>query len=418
MYKIEVFSNSMGGEPMSLMTAVRCRMAQVFVRLGRKVHPARKQHLETGAGAVFAVGQLLRDRRLKKPLVVVGAGEELPRFKLLHALDDNDVEYALYDALPAFPTAEDAERIAGAWLGQGCDSFIALGGGRVLDAAKAAAARCADPSRSVMGLVGVRRVRHRRRVPALIAIPTAAGSGAESMAVAVIADQTHNIFVLEDGALMPVVAVLDPELLADTSRDDVADAGIDCLCRIVEAFLAAPHGDSRVKNQMGEAAEYIFSCLEPCWNSGGTVKERADLLGASRMAGWAASAVGSGYARALVRAAQTVCGMDFRTACGAILPAVLEKYGSYAVDELALLAVLADVAEGGSREERAQALIGRIKGTVFRLGLPDTLEGVTADQAAEIADIAAATANPRYISPVVWTAEDCRELVLGLCTAE
>ncbi len=403
---------------MSLMTAARCRIAQVFVRLGRKLHPVRKQHLETGAGAVFAVGQLLRDRRLKKPLVVVGAGEEVPRYKLLHALDDSDVEYALFDELPMQPTAEDAERIAGAWLGQGCDCFIALGGGRVLDAAKAASARCADPGRSVMGMVGVRRVRHRRRVPALVAIPTAAGSGAEAMGVAVIADKARNIFVMEDGALTPAVAVLDPELLADTPRDDVADAGLDCLCRVIEAFLAAPHADSRIKNQMGEAAEYLFSCLEPCWNSGGTVKERADLLTASRMAGWAASSVGSGYARALIRAVQTVCGMNFRTACGAILPAVLEKYGSYATEDLALLAVLADVAEDGGREDRAQALVERIRGTVFRLGLPDTLEGVTADQAAEIADMAAAVANPRYVSPVVWTAEDCRELVLSVCAAE
>lgn len=399
---------------MSLMTAARCRMAQVFVRLGRKLHPARKQHLETGAGAVFAVGQLLRDRRLKKPMVVIGAGEELTRLKLLHALDDDAVEYAVWDELPDMPTADDGERISLAWQSEGCDSFIALGSGMVLDVTKAAAARCVCPSRSIMGMVGVRRV-HRRRLPLVIAAPTAAGSGAESMGAAVLADKARNIFVIEDEALMPGVAVLDPELLADTPRDKVADAGLDGLCRAVEAFLAASQGDGRTKKQAAEAVEYLFACLEPCWNSGGTVKERADLLAASRMAGWAASAVGGGYARALIRAAQTVCGLDLRTACGVILPAVLEKYGGNATEQLSLLAVLADVAEDGSREERAAALIDRIRATVFRLGLPDALEGVTADQAAEIADMAAATANPRYISPVVWTAEECLDLVLGVC---
>ena len=401
---------------MSLMTVVRCRAAQVFVRLGRKLHPARKQVLETGAGAVFSVGQLLRDRHLKKPMVVIGGGEQLTRFKLLRALDDGDVDYALWDELPDEPTADDGERIALAWQSQGCDSFVALGGAGVLDVTKAAAARCVCRSRSIMEMVGVRRVR--RRLPLVIAAPTAAGAGAEAMGVAVVTDAARNIFVIEDGALMPGVALLDPELLADAPRDQVADAGLDCLCRAVEAFLAASHGDSRTKNLAAEAAEHLFACLEPCWNSGGTVKERADLLSASRMAGWAASAVGGGYARALILATQTVCGMDLRTATGVLLPAVLEKYGSQAVDDLALLAVLADVENTGGRSDRAEALIGRIRNMVFRLGLPDWFEGVTAAQAAEIADMAAAMANPRYISPVVWTAEDCLDLMLGVCAPD
>ena len=401
---------------MSFMTAVRCRMAQAFVRLGRKLHPARKQVLETGAGAIFAVGQLLRDRHLKKPMVVIGAGEQTTRFKLLHGLEDDAVEYVLWDELPAVPTVEDGERISAAWLKQDCDCFIALGSGAVIDVAKAAAARCVN-RKSIMGMVGVRRVRH-RGMPVVIAAPTAAGSGAESMGVAVLQDEASSVFVIEDRALMPGVALLDPELLADTPRDQVADAGLDGLCRAVEAFLAATSGDNRTKNLSSEAAEHLFVCLEPCWNSGGTIKERTELLSASRMAGWAASAVGSGYARALIRATQTVCGMDFRTAAGVILPAVLEKYGGHATDGLALLAVLADVAEGGSRDERAGAVIRRIRAMVFRMGLPDMLEGVTADQAAEIADLAAATANPRYISPVVWTAEDCLDLMLSICATE
>ena len=97
--------------------------------------------------------------------------------------------------------------------------------------------------------------------------------------------------------------------------------------------------------------------------------------------GRAASVTGGGYARALIRAAQVVCDLPFREACGAILPVVLEKYGNYAVDKLALLAVLSDVTEDGSRSERAQALIQRLRSTVFRLGLPDMLECCSGDLA-------------------------------------
>ena len=62
---------------MGMGAAIRIRMAQLFVRLGRSMRPAGKQALETGQGAVFALGQLMRDRRLKAPLVVLGAGGTL-----------------------------------------------------------------------------------------------------------------------------------------------------------------------------------------------------------------------------------------------------------------------------------------------------------------------------------------------------
>lgn len=406
-----------GGEDMSWMTTVRCRAAQSLARFDRRMHPVRKQVMESGAGAVFSVRELLRDRQLHKPLVVLGAGELQTGFKLTHALEEGDVPYARFDGLSPEPTVAEIEDLAQCFLGEECDCVIALGDGLALDAAKAGAARAVNGGRSVMGLVGFRRLSG-RRLPPVIAVPTVAGSGREAMAAAVVTDEGGNRFFIEDEALMPAVAVLDPELLADAPREKVADAGLDGLCWAIEVFLAAPHGDSRTKNQAAEAAELLFAALEPCWNSGGTIRERSDMLAASRMVGRAASAVGGGYARALIRAAQTVTGLPFREACGVILPAVLEKYGNYAQEKLALLGALTDVAADGARDERAAGLISCLRRTVFRLGLPDVLEGVTAGQAADIADLAAAAANPRCVSPVVWTADDCRELILSVCAPE
>lgn len=399
---------------MNIIATARCRLAQVFVRQGRRLHPPRKQTLETGAGAVFDLGQLLRDRKLKKPLVVLGEGEQRTRFRLLHALDESGVEYAAWEELPPEPTADDGERISMAWQNEGCDSFIALGDGAVLDVTKAAAARSICRSRSILEMAGNRKV-PRRKLPPVIAIPTVAGSGAEAMGAAVIMDAHQNRFLLEDECLMPSLLVMDPEMLADAPREKVADAGLDGLCLAIEAFLAAPQSDNNVRNQSAEALELFLANLLPCWNSGGSVKERAEMLSASRLAGRASTAVGFGYARAAARAVQAVCGTPFREALGVVLPAMLEKYGRNAGEELALLAVLADVSTEGSRDERVESLIAQIRNMVFRMGLPDELEGVTADQAAEIADLAAAMANPRYISPVVWSAEQFHALILSIC---
>ena len=398
---------------MSMLAAAQCRITQAFVRLGRRLHPAGKQTLETGAGALFSVGQLLRDRRLRKPMAVLGPEPETVKNRLLRVLEESDISFVVWDKLSQPPTAEDAELMSLTWQGEQCDCFVVLGDGPVIDAAKAAAARCVRRSRTIMDMVGRRRVR--RKLPPVVAIPTVAGSGAESLAAVSITDKRGTRFVMEDEVLTPAVAVLDPELLADAPRSKVAEAGLDGLCRAIEAYLAASGGDQKTRTMAAQAAGLFLEELEPCWNKGGAVKDREELLSASRMAGAAASAAGCGYVRAMCRAAQSVCGVDFATACGALLPAVLERYGSHAVRPLAELASAADIAPGGPQSQRAAALIGRIRDMVFRMGLPDALEDVTAGEAADIADMAVGLANPRWISPVVWTAEQCAEVLKGAC---
>lgn len=397
---------------MSMLTVARCRTAQTFARLGRRLHPVRKQRVETGAGALFSVGQLLRDGCMKKPMAVLGSGSEALRSRLLRALKESDIACVVWDKLSRPPKAEEAEQMSQLWRQEGCDCFIALGDGPVIDAAKAAAARCARRGRSVMDMVGFRRVR--RRLPPVVAIPTVAGSGAEALPAAVIADEQGIRFIMEDEVLMPAAAILDPELLAEASRESVADAGMDGLCRAVETYLAVPSGDRKMKNQAAQAVELFLNDLPLCWNSGGDLKARENMLLASRIA---AAGRGCGYVRAMCRAAQTVCGMSFAQSCGVLLPAVLERYGSAAARPLAELAAAVHGA-CGSAADRSAALIAVIRGMVFRMGLPDTLEGVTGDEAASIADMAAAMANPRYVSPVVWTAEELTAVLKNVCVPQ
>lgn len=397
-----------------MVTAARCRVSQAFMRLGRQFRSIPKQTVEAGAGALLSLGHLLRERYVRKPMVVMGQVSAEVKERMERVLKESDIAYILWDDLPTVPTVDDCEAIAAAWHGQNCDSFIAMGDGAVLDTAKAAAARAACRGRTVMTMVGRRRI-PRRKLPTVVAIPTVAGSGAEALTAAVLRDEQGNRFVMESEALMPPIAVLDSELLADTPREQIADAGLDGLCRAIEAYLAAPAGDEHNKNLAAQAVEMFFNCLEPCWNSGGDPKARENLLSASRLAARAASAVGYGYVRAMCRAAQTVCDLPFAPLCGVLLPTILEKYGSYAVDDLARLAVECGIKEDGTRGERWKALTGRIRSMVFRMGLPDALEGITAAQAEEIGDLAAAAANPWHVSPVVWTAEDCALVMESVC---
>lgn len=402
---------------MSVFTTVQCRISQAFTHLGKKLRPVRKQSVEEGAGALFSVPQILRSNRLRKPLVITDAGAEPWRDRLYSALEENDIPFSVWDKLSESPTADDGENIRLYFLGEGCDSLIALGGGAVLDVTKAAAARAACRGRAIMDMVGDNRLRRRRKIPPVIAIPTVAGTGAESLAAATVADERGNRFTLRDRGLVPPFAVLDPALLEHTPRPEVAEAAMDGLCRGIEAYLSG-YGGEDSRSQAARAVDGFLRFAEPCWNDGGTPEQRSGLLEASRLAGAAASQAGSGYIRAMCRGAATVSGLDFACVCAAVTPAVLEAYGAHATEALARLADKAELAPEGTQAEKAAGLIARIRSMAFRMGLPEKLEGIGQETLEEIADLAAAEANPKCSSPVVWTAQRCVKVLQSACAGQ
>lgn len=391
---------------MSFFYTAVCRIRQAAMRAGQ---PRRieRQSVEEGTGAVFSVAQLLRGSRLRRPIVVTSRGAENVRERVLHSLSENDLESVVWELPDHALTANDAEDLRMAWVREACDSFIVLGDGETIDFCKIAAALAAVRGRPFMSLVGTDRIR--RRLPPVIAVPVAAGSGTESLAWAVLDDGQGSRFVIDDRNLVPAFLVQDPELLADVPRPALAAAGIDGLCLAVEAYLSGS-ADASSRAVAADAVRGFLSALEPCWNNGGTIAQRSALLDASRMAGEAASAAGAGYVRALCRAVCRVTGRSFGEVCSALLPAVMVKYGKNAAERLSSLAVICGAANTGSQADKAAAFIERVRQLSFRIGLPDTLEPIGRD-VAEIADLAAAEANPRYVCPVVWTAADCADVL-------
>lgn len=396
---------------MSLIYTVGCRFRQAIIRASRSRRLDR-QYVEEGTGAVFSVAQLLRNHRLQKPVVVTARGAEPVRERVLHALAENDFAWCVWDMPDRAVTAEDADDLRMTWVREACDSFIILGGGETIDFGKIAAALAAVRGRSFTSLVGYNKIR--RRLPPVVAVPVAAGSGTESLSWASAADGQGNRLVVNDPALIPPFLILDPELMDDVPRPALAAACIDGLCLALEAYLSG-YGDDGSRAVAADAVRGYLTALEPCWNSGGTTAQRSALLQASRMAGEAASQAGAGYARALTRGVVRVTGRPFGDVCGVLLPTVLEKYGNHAAERLAKLAEVSGVASEGSKAERAAALIARLRQLAFRIGLPEALEPLSAEAVAEIADLAAAEANPRYACPVVWTAADGAGVLRAAC---
>ena len=115
------------------------------------------------------------------------------------------------------------------------DSIVAFGGGAPMDCAKAVAAKSVHPNRTVAQLQGILKVHH--RIPLFFAIPTTSGTGSETTVAAVITDSaTHHKASINDPAIIPKYAILDPELTTGLPPFVTATTGMDALCHAVEAY--------------------------------------------------------------------------------------------------------------------------------------------------------------------------------------
>ena len=399
---------------MSVMNSAMRGTRQALLRLSRDTRRPVQQTVEAGPGAIFSLAQLLRSNRLKKPLVVVSRGEYDRSEQLTRTLEESDFRYAFWGRLQPDPTVEDAESIRLAWISEICDCFVVMGDDRAINAVKAAAARAACRNKSLYQLEGYGRLRM-CRTPPVVAIPTLAGSGAESFCRASVLDDQGIPVILEDPALAPAYVILDTELMDRADRPATASAVMEGVCLAVEAGLS-DFGDDTALAMAGDALGGFLRSAVPCWNSGGTAEERAELMNASVLAGQAASRAGMGYIHALCEAAVLETGLSFGEVCGAILPAALKKYGGDGAEDLAALAERAGAADTGTRLSRADTLIAAIRRMSFRMGLPDALPALPSGKLTDIAAMAAARANLSCACPVYWNASQCAEVLRSACS--
>ena len=125
-----------------------------------------------------------------------------------------------------------------------------------MDAAKAAAARLARPNRSVGQLKGLLKVR--RKIVPFAAVPTTAGTGSETTIAAVVTDETHHKYAVNDLCLIPRWAILDPTLMS-LPAGVTAETGLDALTHAVEAYIGRFYNTRETRSLARQAVAAIFS---------------------------------------------------------------------------------------------------------------------------------------------------------------
>ena len=192
-----------------------------------------------GAGAIREIAAEVKGRGFKKCFVC--SDPDLIRFgvtkKVTDVLDAASIPYEIYSQIKANPTVENVQTGVAAFKASGADCIIAIGGGSSMDTAKAIGIIIANPSfADVVSLEGVAPTAN-KAVP-IIAVPTTAGTAAEVTINYVITDTAKNRkMVCVDVHDIPVVAVVDPEMMSSMPKGLTAATGLDALTHAIEGYI-------------------------------------------------------------------------------------------------------------------------------------------------------------------------------------
>ena len=242
-------------------------------------------------------------------------------------------------------------------------------------------------------------------------MPTTAGTGSETTIAAVITDAaTHHKYAIMDLNLVPLYAVMDPELTRDLPQKTTSTTGMDALTHAVEAYLCWTNNTAESIRLAEEAVIAIFKYLERAYNNGSDMEAREEMLKASFKAGFAFTRAGVGNVHAIAHTMGGIYGTPHGLANAVILPIVLEDYGEVVYKKLAHLAEISGVARTGSDEEKAKAFIAEIYAMNKRMGIPEGLH-VEEKDIPQMVEWALAEANPTYPVPVLYDEARCAAVI-------
>jgi acetaldehyde dehydrogenase/alcohol dehydrogenase len=239
--------------------------------------------------------------------------------------------------VPPEPTDQDVDRVVEVLARFKPDVIVALGGGSVLDLAKAARLRFEHPEIDwhdlALPFLDVRKriAEYPERRPdgiRLVAIPTTSGTGSEVSPAAVITDSaTGRKTTLVDYTLVPDVAIVDPSLTLSMSPKLTAESGVDAVTHAIESLVSSFSSPYTHALSL-RALHDLFTALPEAYRNGDDLDARTRVHNASTMAGLAFSNAFVGVGHALAHALGSTFDVAHGTACGVFLPHVIRYNGA------------------------------------------------------------------------------------------
>ncbi len=353
----------------TLKAATACFMALV---------PSRKSMVLEGPGSIGKLPDLMKKQNIEKPLVItdrVLMEKHIPA-GLLEAFKAAGMPCAVYDGVQPNPSIENVEEAYGLYVKNGCDAVVGFGGGSPMDCAKVVAGRAVRPRRTADQLGGYFKIMlpFPKRLPRIIAVPTTAGTGAETTSAAVITDNGRNTkYTVNDFLIHPHVIVLDPELTCGLPPFFTAITAMDALSHAVEGYIGGAHCTFS-DDYSEKAVRMIFGHIDRVYNNGGDLEARGQMMLASYYAGIVLNRALTGYVHPFAHKIGGMYHLPHGRVIGAVMPLVLEFYDQTVSRRLARLADVIHVSKPGMNPpQKASAFIASIRGFNRAYGIGATI---------------------------------------------
>jgi len=388
------------------MFVIFCRIFQFVFNFGAMVLPWRKALPIEGQGSINKIPEILREKKVKKPMLVTDNGLVKAGIaqRVIDVLAKAQFAYLVYTDVEPNPSVNTVNKIQKLYVEQGCDGIIALGGGSSMDAAKGAAARVVKPRKSVNQLGGLLKVL--KKLPLFIAVPTTAGTGSETTIAALITDtDTRHKYAIMDLSLIPRYAILDPDLTVGLPPSITAATGMDAITHAIEAYLCWTYNTRESIQFALDAVKIIFENLEKVYTNGNNIEARQAMLLASYKAGFAFTRAGVGNIHAIAHTLGGLYNTPHGLANAVILPKVLEDYGKNVHKKLAKLAEAAGLVAAQDKKtnaEKAKMFIDAIYAMNERMGIPKGFDCIKTEDIPKMIKWAGKESNPLYPVPVIF----------------
>lgn len=334
-----------------------------------------------GSGAIKEIVTEAKNRAFKKAFVC--SDPDLIKFnvtkKVTDLLDEAKLDYEIYSDIKPNPTIENVQSGVQSFKDSGADYIIAIGGGSSMDTAKAIGIIITNPEfADVRSLEGVAPTKN-PCVP-IIAVPTTAGTAAEVTINYVITDvEKKRKFVCVDTHDIPIVAVVDPDMMSSMPKSLTAATGMDALTHAIEGYITK--GAWELSDMFHiKAVEIIAKSLRgACEN---TAEGREGMALGQYVAGMGFSNVGLGIVHSMAHALGAVYDTPHGVANAILLPTVMafnadatgEKYKDIAQ------AMGVENVDSMTQEEYRKAAVDAVAQLSADVGIPKDLKDIVKEE--------------------------------------
>ena len=328
-----------------------------------------------GPGARKELPGVVARLGFKKALVVTDKG--LVQFgvakMVTDVLDEAGIPYEIYSEVKPNPTVTNVKMGIDAFKQSGADFIVAIGGGSSMDTAKGIGIVINNPEFSdIVSLEGVAPTKH-KTVP-IIALPTTAGTAAETTINYVIIDEEkQKKMVCVDPNDIPCCSIVDAELMYTLPKGTTAATGLDALTHAIEGYITKGAWEMSDMFEI-EAIRMINKYLRTAVFEPTNPVGRNGMAVAQYIAGMAFSNVGLGVVHGMAHPMGSLFDIPHGVANALLLPTIMEFNAPVCLDKYVEIAKAMDAyKEGMTKEEAAQAACKAVRDLAIEVGIPQHL---------------------------------------------